>query len=281
MGKFSLGKPKLAKQMSIHSKLAHSELNRPMLTLNQLVIQFEDKTAVSIDKLSFHHGEKTAIIGRSGCGKSTLINHVFEQLKPTAALCSQRQGLVENLSVFHNIFMGALNQHSWIYNLANLVSPFKGPRQAIQQIADSLELDCPLSQPVSSLSGGQRQRVALGRALYQRQALFIGDEAFSALDPVMGQRLLTQVLASHETVIMVLHDMDMALTHFDRVIGLREGKKVLDIDAKYLDLNTLEAFYQNSSDTDTAGGVNEGDKRVNEKSESPQIEPLNSVVKHY
>ncbi|WP_299811267.1 ATP-binding cassette domain-containing protein [uncultured Shewanella sp.] len=250
-----------------------------MLTLNQLVIQFEDKTAVSIDELSFHHGEKLAIIGRSGCGKSTLINHVFEQLKPTAALCSQRQGLVDNLSVFHNIFMGGLNQHSWLYNLANLVIPFKGPRQAIQKIADTLELDSPLSQAVSALSGGQRQRVALARALYQRQSLFIGDEAFSALDPVMGQRLLAQVLASHETVIMVLHDMDMALTHFDRVIGLREGRKVLDIDAKHLDLDTLEAFYQDSFAIASAGGVNDGNKCVNEESEPPQIGPLSSGVK--
>ncbi|GIU08111.1 MULTISPECIES: ATP-binding cassette domain-containing protein [unclassified Shewanella] len=252
-----------------------------MLTVEQLVVQFEDKTAVSIDELSFYHGEKVAIIGRSGCGKSTLINHVFEQLRPTAALCSQRQGLVENLSVFHNIFMGALNRHSWIYNLANLVYPFKGPRQAIQQIADTLELDCSLSQAVSALSGGQRQRVALGRALYQRQALFIGDEAFSALDPVMGQRLLTQVLDRHRSVIMVLHDMDMALTHFDRVIGLREGKKVLDIDAKFLNLTTLEAFYKDSSDTVSAGGLNEGDKCVKNKSETAQIEPLQSVVKRY
>ena len=251
-----------------------------MLTLKHLLIQFEEKTAVNIDELSFYHGEKVAVIGPSGCGKSTLINHVFEQLKPTAALCSQRQGLVENLSVFHNIFMGGLNQHSWIYNLGNLVSPFKGPQQAIQQIADSLELDCPLSQVVSALSGGQRQRVALGRALYQSQALFIGDEAFSAVDPVMGQRLLTQVLAKHETVIMVLHDMDMALTHFDRVIGLRQGGKVLDIDAKLLDLNTLEAFYQDSSDTDSAGGLSEGFKSIDE-SVNAQIEPIQSVIKRY
>ena len=78
-----------------------------MLNIKHLLIQFEDKTAVDIDALSFYHGEKVAIIGRSGCGKSTLVNHIYEQLKPTAALCSQRQGLVENLSVFHNIFMGS------------------------------------------------------------------------------------------------------------------------------------------------------------------------------
>ncbi|MBL4915170.1 ATP-binding cassette domain-containing protein [Shewanella schlegeliana] len=247
-----------------------------MLTLNNLIVQFEGKTALDIDALSFYHGEKVAIIGRSGCGKSTLVNHIFEQLRPTSALCSQRQGLVENLSVFHNIFMGALNQHSWYYNLANLVYPFKEPRQAIQQIADALELDCPLSQPVSALSGGQRQRVALGRALYQRQALLIGDEPFSALDPVMGQRLLTEVLASHDSVIMVLHDMDMALSYFDRVIGLRDGRTVLDIDAAALDLHTLEAFYQESCDSKAADGVDNAAARL----DLSQVEPQQCLAKH-
>lgn len=226
-----------------------------MLTLNNLAIQFAGKTAVDIDELSFYHGEKVAIIGRSGCGKSSLVNHIFEQLKPAAALCSQKQGLVEDLSVFHNIFMGALNQHAWYYNLANLLYPLNTPRTRIQSIADTLELDCALSQAVSELSGGQRQRVALGRALYQRQPLFIGDEPFSALDPMMRQRLLTQVLTRHDSVIMVLHDMEMALTYFDRVIGLCDGHKVLDIDAASLSLQSLEFIYQEYSDIDSAGDL--------------------------
>ncbi|ABZ77086.1 ABC transporter related [Shewanella halifaxensis HAW-EB4] len=221
-----------------------------MLVLNDLVIQFGDKVALDIESLAITRGEKIAIIGRSGSGKSTLINHIYEMLRPSSALCSQRQGLVENLSVFHNVFMGALNRHRWYYNLLNLVYPLSQPLKEVGLIATELELDCPLTKPVSALSGGQRQRVALGRALYQHQELFIGDEPFSALDPVMGQRLLTHVLADHSTVVMVLHDMDMALAHFDRVIGLRDGRKVLDIDAKSLNVNTLEAFYQDDTALD-------------------------------
>ncbi|MGS0683342.1 ATP-binding cassette domain-containing protein [Shewanella sp. 125m-7] len=215
-----------------------------MLELKGLVIQFGDKVALDVQSLAITSGEKVAIIGRSGSGKSTLINHIYEILRPRSSLCSQRQGLVENLSVFHNIFMGALNRHHWYYNLVNLAYPLSQPLKEVGQIATELELDCPLTKPVSTLSGGQRQRVALGRALYQQQQLFIGDEPFSALDPVMGQRLLSHVLASHNTVLMVLHDMDMALANFDRIIGLQEGRKVLDVCSKTLDVDTLQAFYQ-------------------------------------
>ncbi|GIU14786.1 ATP-binding cassette domain-containing protein [Shewanella sp. MBTL60-007] len=250
--------------------------SKSMLRVKNLIVQFEGKTAVDIDALSFHHGEKVAIIGRSGCGKSTLVNHVFEQLRSTAALCSQRQGLVENLSVFHNIFMGALNQHRWYYNLANLVYPFKAPRITIQHIADTLELDCALTQPVSELSGGQRQRVALGRALYQRQPLFIGDEPFSALDPLMGQRLLTEVLASHDSVIMVLHDMGMALSNFDRVIGMRDGRIVLDTDTASLEVRRLEAFYQESCDSQSGAGADSAEERQ----VASLLEPRQSLTKH-
>lgn len=215
-----------------------------MLMLNNLVVSFDDNVVLNIDSLSISAGEKVAIIGPSGSGKSTLVHHIYELLRPTAALCSQRQGLVENLSVFHNIFMGALDRHSWLYNLINLALPFNKPQLQIRTIMDTLELDCPITQNVVNLSGGQRQRVALGRALFQQQSLFIGDEPFSAVDPIMGQRLLRHVFAAHESVIMVLHDTSMALANFDRVIGLQGGKKVLDCTSKNLNATMLKDFYQ-------------------------------------
>lgn len=215
-----------------------------MLVLSNVVIRFDDKEALNIASLSINSGEKVAIVGPSGSGKSTLVHHIYELLRPSAALCSQRQGLVENLSVYHNIFMGALNRHSWFYNLLNLALPFKHPLNEIGQIIERLELDCPLTQTTASLSGGQRQRVALGRALFQQQAVFIGDEPFSALDPVMGQRLLAEVLSGHDTVIMVLHDVNMALEYFDRIIGLQAGVKTLDSPVDELNSETLQDFYQ-------------------------------------
>ncbi|MFT5788963.1 MAG: phosphonate transport system ATP-binding protein [Shewanella sp.] len=218
-----------------------------MLEISDFSLSFGDKKALDAISLAIVPGEKVAIIGSSGSGKSTLISYIYDQLQGSAAYCSQQQGLVESLSVFHNIYMGALGRNSAVYNLFNLALPFKKPLQEVTAIANSLELDCPISQTVSQLSGGQRQRTAVGRAIYQNMPVFIGDEPFSALDPVMGKRLINLVLQQHKTVIMVLHDMDMALQHFDRVIGLRDGKKCIDTTASALSAEMLQAFYEDST----------------------------------
>lgn len=217
-----------------------------MLALESISLHYHDKRVIDELSLSIAQGEKLAIVGASGAGKSTLLTHIYQQLQSDAALCSQSQGLVDALSVYHNVFMGALSRHYWLYNLANLVWPFKRHINDINLLCDSLFLDVSLDTKVSSLSGGQRQRVAIARAIYQNQPVFIGDEAFSALDPIMAKRLVELVLAKHDTVIMVLHDCALALNHFDRVIGLQHGKIALDKPSSQLNEQLLSDFFDNA-----------------------------------
>jgi phosphonate transport system ATP-binding protein len=197
--------------------------------------------------LTINEGEKVAIIGPSGAGKSSLLHHFHQRLQDRAALCSQRQGLVDNLSIYHNVFMGALARHHWLFNLLNLIKPFKQNLNDITALCQQLELDQPLAKKVDKLSGGQRQRVALARALYQQQALFIGDEPFSALDPLMTARLLDIVFAQHNSVIMVMHDRELAMTAFDRVIALDKGRLVLDSKQQGIDQQQITKLFQTST----------------------------------
>jgi phosphonate transport system ATP-binding protein len=197
--------------------------------------------------LTINEGEKVAIIGPSGAGKSSLLNHIYQQLPTHSALCSQRQGLVDNLSIYHNIFMGALARHHWLFNLVNLIKPFKQDLNAIGALCQQLELNQPLTKKVDQLSGGQRQRVALARALYQQQSVFIGDEPFSALDPLMTSRLLDIVLAQHNSVIMAVHDRALAMSAFDRVIALDKGRLVLDSQQQSVDQEQITALYQSNA----------------------------------
>ncbi|MFT6900571.1 MAG: phosphonate transport system ATP-binding protein [Colwellia sp.] len=197
--------------------------------------------------MTINEGEKVAIIGPSGAGKSSLLHHLYQTLQSRAALCSQRQGLVDNLSIYHNVFMGALARHHWLYNLINLIRPFKKNLNEITALCQQLELDQPLAKKVNQLSGGQRQRVALARALYQQQGIFIGDEPFSALDPLMTARLLDIVFAQHNSVIMVMHDRELAMNAFDRVIALDKGRLVLDSKQQSINQQQITKLFQTSA----------------------------------
>lgn len=221
-----------------------------MIDICSLTLAYGNREIIRDLSVSFHTGEKVAILGASGAGKSTLLAHLHRQLAINAALCAQSQGLVDSLSLFHNIYMGALARHNALYNLANLVRPFKPRLGEVQQLCQLLELDMPASTKVSNLSGGQRQRVAIGRALYQQKAIFLGDEPVSALDPAMAERVIEQINRRHQSVVMVLHNRHQALQHFDRILGLADGQLALDAPASSLQLSDLDRFYSSGSEAE-------------------------------
>lgn len=187
--------------------------------------------------------EKVALLGRSGVGKTTLLSHLYQQAPEHIALCPQAQGLVEPLSVFHNIYMGQLERHNSFYNLLNLLWPLPGPRRDIAALCDSLGIADKLMTPVANLSGGQRQRTALGRALCRNKPVFIGDEPVSALDAVQGRALMEIALSRHQGAIVALHDVSLARACFDRVIGLSEGRILWDRPAVAVTQSDLDALY--------------------------------------
>ena len=193
--------------------------------------------------LNINSGEKVALLGPSGGGKTSLLNALHQQCADQIAWCPQEHGLVEALSGYHNIYMGQLDQHNALYNLANLIKPLAKPKQAISELSVLLGLDPQqhLWQSVSQLSGGQRQRIGIGRALFRQQEHFLGDEPVSNLDPVQAQQILELILKRHKTVILALHNRQQALSNFDRIIGIKAGRIVFDSPAKELIKNKYQA----------------------------------------
>ena len=192
-------------------------------------------------------GERVAIMGRSGAGKSTLLNLLYRRCAQGAALIPQATALVANLSVFHNVFMGRLDQHSTWYNLRTLIRPAMHEVQAVGQVLSAVGLEEKLFVRAGALSGGQQQRASAARALYNGRSIVIGDEPVSALDRVQAGEVLRLLSARHHTKIFALHDIRLALEHTDRIIVMEHGSIVMDEPAQRLSFRGLLKYFEGAS----------------------------------
>ncbi len=195
--------------------------------------------------LSISNGERVALVGKSGAGKTTLISALQTRFQLKAALIPQDMGLVRNLSVFHNVYMGRLNRNPTWYNILNLFIPQKKEVKPIRALTQQFNLGGKLYQRVGELSGGQQQRTAVCRALFQGGNAVLGDEPVSAVDNLQAQAILEAFCKNFETVVLAMHDVELALKYSTRIIGLREGEIVLDWPVKDLKSDDLVFLYAN------------------------------------
>lgn len=211
--------------------------------------------------LQFHQGDRIALLGRSGAGKSSLIAVLNGSLSPTEGRVlfqsveleslSRRQRarigtlwqdlrLIEELSVAQNVNAGALGRRRLHWALANLL--FRVGTEACRScllqagLEESLLSDAGLDRAVGQLSGGQRQRVALARLFRQQPDLMLADEPLASLDPAIAAEVLDRLLTSEgdgtlrsgaQAVVVSLHRPEL-INRFDRVLGLRAGRLVMD-----------------------------------------------------
>ena len=200
----------------------------PLLQLSDEVAGYQGKTILRDLTLSIDSGERIALVGESGAGKSTLLRLIYERCRNQAALVPQDSGLVQSLTVFHNVYMGRLQEHSVWRNFRNLLKPTRADVESVKPVVEELRLEDKIFTSVGELSGGQQQRTAVGRALYCSGDVLIGDEPVSAVDEHQARDILGTVRDQKETVVLAMHDRKLALDFTDRVVGLRDGRIVLD-----------------------------------------------------
>jgi len=199
-----------------------------LLQLSDEVAGYQGKTILRDLTLSIEAGERIGLVGESGAGKSTLLRLIYERCRDQAALVPQDTGLVQSLSVFHNVYMGRLHTHSVWRNFRNLLKPARDDIATVRPIVDELRLEEKFFSPVAELSGGQQQRTAVGRALYNTGDVLIGDEPVSAVDEHQARDILSTINNQKKTVVLAMHDRALALEFTDRVVGIRDGRIVLD-----------------------------------------------------
>jgi phosphonate transport system ATP-binding protein len=193
--------------------------------------------------LTIDAGECVAVMGRSGAGKSTLLNLLHRRLADRVALIPQAAALVKTLSVFHNVYMGRLDRHPTWHNLRTLVWPVRRDIAEIEGTLELVGLADKLFDRAGTLSGGQQQRVSVARALYNDRSIVIGDEPVSALDRLQGADILEKLRARHDTAILAMHDIPLALAHADRVVVIEQGRIVLDAAARTITAGDLVLYY--------------------------------------
>lgn len=226
-----------------------------VVALDGVTVAYGATRALEDVSITVGAGERVALVGPSGAGKSTLLSVMGTAVAPTGgdltlfghavaglggrALTGLRRrvvtvhqdlDLVGNLMVVHNVNAGRLNRWSTVAALGSLLRP-RGV-DAVQAALDRLGIGDRTFDRTDTLSGGQRQRVALARVLVSDAELILADEPVSSLDPARAEEVLALLaeLAAEEglTLVASLHAFDLAVAHFDRVVGLRHGRVLFD-----------------------------------------------------
>jgi phosphonate transport system ATP-binding protein len=227
-----------------------------IVRLSGVTKRFGATTALEDVSLSVDRGEIVVLLGLSGSGKSTLLRHLdgletptsgtvevlghdvprlagraLRSLRSSVGFIFQQFELVPSLTVLENVLTGALASLRgprlglWSYSRARKLA-------ALGHL-DRVGLLDRAYQRADTLSGGQQQRVAIARALMQNPSVLLADEPVASLDPESSDQVMALIreIAADEglTVVCSLHQVDLAISWADRIVGLRHGRVVLDL----------------------------------------------------
>ena len=238
------------------------------------------KLALDNINIEIRQGEMVALIGASGSGKSTLLRHVAGLMPGDAAkgssievasLCVQREGriqpdvrriraqvgfvfqqfnLVDRLPVLMNVLVGRLHRMPWWRGWTRWFNA-QERQLALDALARVGIAECH-AQRASTLSGGQQQRAAIARTLVQGARVVLADEPIASLDPESSRKVM-EILARVNredgcTVVVSLHQVDMAMRYCPRVIALHQGRVVFDGPSRELTPTLLRGLYGMQAD---------------------------------
>ncbi|MFD1536449.1 MULTISPECIES: ABC transporter ATP-binding protein [Nonomuraea] len=207
---------------------------------------YGDRTIVDGLDLGIEAGTVTTIIGPNGCGKSTLLRALGRLLRPQGGevlldgkridriptrevakilgVLPQAPTAPEGLTVADLVARGRHPHQTWYRQWSSDDEAAVGEALAMTGLADLAE------RPLDELSGGQRQRAWISMALAQGTDLLLLDEPTTFLDLAHQVEVLELVRQLHReasrTIVMVLHDLNLAARYADRLVAMRDGRVV-------------------------------------------------------
>ena len=243
-----------------------------MLEIKNLTVEYGNFRAIDNVSFTIKDGEFVAVIGSSGGGKSSLMKAINLLVKPKSGSIKiddeemtelssrklrmkrrkigfvfQDYNLIDRLSVIENVLTGRLGYKSSFKSLLGIFSKeeYENAEKALEKVG--------LSEKIfvrgDELSGGQKQRVAIAKALVQEPKIILADEPVASLD-VNSSKIIMEYFKEINrvqgiTVIINIHDVNIALKYADRVIALKKGKIVFDGKGSEITDDVLKRVYEN------------------------------------
>jgi phosphonate transport system ATP-binding protein len=241
------------------------ELKNVSKTYNNVTKALQD-VSLTVEK-----GEFVSIIGPSGAGKSTLlrcvnrlvdatqgvivfdgqdITHVkgkeLREIRTKTGMIFQHYNLVNRLSVIENVLHGRLGHKSTLVGAVGYYT--EREKEQAFLILEKLGLIEQAYKRCDELSGGQKQRVGIARSLMQDPKLILCDEPIASLDPGSSKVIMDYLRDINRsmkiTCLLNLHQVDVALSYSERIVGLTMGRVVYDGSAGSLNKRIIHAIYQ-------------------------------------
>ena len=242
-----------------------------MLKLENISVLYDGRVlAVDDVSLEVKQGEFVGVIGSSGSGKSTLLKAInllvrpsqgkvyvddveitgmnpaqLKNIRKSIGFIFQDYNLIERSTVIDNVLIGRLGSKSPFKSLLGIFSndDYERAEKALSQVGLSEKMFVKAHE----LSGGQKQRVAIAKTLCQRPRIILADEPVSSLDITTSQNVMDYFKKVNEkknmTIIINLHDVNLAKKYCERIIALKKGRVVFDGRPGELDDGILEKLY--------------------------------------
>ena len=243
-----------------------------MIELKDLAVSY-DGESFAIKNINLHigRGEMVGVIGSSGSGKSTLIKSINRLVQPTEeskviidgedissynekelkrvrrkiGMVFQDYNLVERSTVLDNVLIGRLGYKN---KIDSLLGRFSEEEYALaQKSLVRLGLEDKIFQRADQLSGGQKQRVAISKTLIQKPKIILADEPVASLDVATSKVIMEYFKRVNDkkgiTIVINLHDVNLAKEYCSRIIGLHNGELIFDGQAGDIDDRLLERIY--------------------------------------
>lgn len=230
--------------------------------------------------LSIAPGEMVALIGASGSGKSTLLRHMaglmagdahspglieihgrtvqcngkiasdIRSVRAGVGFVFQQFNLVARLPVIVNVLAGTLHKVPMWRSLIRWFTPEEKARgiEALRRVG----IDECWAQRASTLSGGQQQRAAIARAMVQGAKVLLADEPIASLDPESSRKVMDILARVNRedkcTVVVSLHQVNVAMKYCARTVALHQGRVVYDGPSAALTPALLRELYGAEAD---------------------------------